>query len=204
MLSMFQPIGVVLCSGITYGLVPKYSCGDGANGKPLPACSKVASGEACCTKMSNMGWRYTLIVLGAICLAIFFLRFVVFDFQESPKFLLYRGHDEKAVAVLHKIAKFNHRESGITIEAFEALNSEDASMAHTDTATPTLGAGATQLKATFGEKLKMELQRYKLLFSNFNMARLTILIWLTYMFDYWGFSIAGEVSHRAILYEQQR
>lgn len=136
-----------------------------------------------------MGWRYTLLCLGAICLAIFFLRFVVFRFQESPKFLLYRGKDEKAVKVLQHIAKFNGRECSISLETFEALNGEETSMASRDTTVPILNA--TQMKKTWAERVKIELTRYKLLFSSFDIARLTILIWITYAFDYWGFSIAG-------------
>ena len=136
-----------------------------------------------------MGWRYTLLCLGAICLAIFFLRFVVFRFQESPKFLIYRGRDEKAVVVLQKIAKFNGRESSITLEIFEALTNEHASTANMD---PVLTA--TEVTSTWIEQVKTELKRCRILFSTFSIARLTILVWITYIFDYWGFSIAGENS----------
>ncbi|KAL8831759.1 MAG: hypothetical protein Q9191_000687 [Dirinaria sp. TL-2023a] len=151
----------------------------------------VSPGEPCCTKASNMGWRYTLFTLGAICLFVFFLRFVVFRFQESPKYLLYRGKDEKAVQVMHHIAKFNGRESAITMEAFAALTDEDSSIGSRDTGTPILGAGPKQLKTSFGDKVKLEFSRYKILFSSATMTRLTILVWITYVFDYWGFSVAG-------------
>lgn len=180
-------------------VIPKYSCGDGANGKPLPSCNGNPAGVPCCTKASNFGWRYTTLCLGAICLFIFFLRFVVFRFQESPKYLLYRGKDAKAVKVLQHIAKFNGRESSITLETFDALTNEEASMASRDTGTPILGDGVKQLKATWGEKIKLEFVRYKLLFANFNMARLTILVWITYIFDYWGFSIAGGFLPKILL-----
>lgn len=194
LLSIFQPIGVVLASGIAYGFVPKYACGTGglgADGELLKACSQVAEGEACCDKASNMGWRYLMFTLGAICLFIFFLRFVVFRFQESPKFLLYRGKDEKAVQVLHHVAKFNGRQCGLTMEVFAALTDEDSSLASAASGEPVLGGGAKQLESSFAEKVKKELARYKLLFANPLIARLTILVWVTYMFDYWGFSIAG-------------
>lgn len=190
MLSIFQPLGVVICSGIAYGLVPKYSCA-----VDLKACNQVAAGAPCCTKAMNMGWRYTLFTLGAICLFIFFLRFVVFRFQESPKFLLYRGKDEKAVQVLQHIAKFNGRQSTITIETLNALTDEDSSVGSRNTGTPILGAGAKQVKRSMGEKIKLELARYKMLFATSTMARLTILVWITYIFDYWGFSVAGKPSH---------
>ena len=137
-----------------------------------------------------MGWRYTLLCLGAICLAIFFLRFVVFRFQESPKFLLYRGRDDKAVEVLRKIAKFNGRESSITLETFEVLTTEHASTSYRDADMTTSDAA---MDKSMGTMIKNELLRCKILFSSFSLARLTILVWITYIFDYWGFSIAGEL-----------
>ncbi|KAL9017817.1 MAG: hypothetical protein Q9185_004832 [Variospora sp. 1 TL-2023] len=202
LLSIFQPIGVVVASGIAYGFVPKYACGTGglgADGELLKACSQVAEGEACCDKASNMGWRYLMFTLGAICLFIFFLRFVVFRFQESPKFLLYRGKDEKAVQVLHHVAKFNGRQCGLTMEVFAALADEDSSIASAASGEPVLGGGAQQLESSFAEKVKKELARYKLLFANPLIARLTILVWVTYMFDYWGFSIAGSLLPQILL-----
>ena len=137
-----------------------------------------------------MGWRYTLFTLGAITLLAFFLRFIVFRFQESPKYLLYRGRDDKAVQVLHNVAKFNGRESAITIDIFNALTDEDASMRSRESGRPILGAGANQVKSSLSHKVKLELSRYKLLFANATMTRLTILVWITYIFDYWGFSVA--------------
>jgi len=43
-----------------------------------------------------------------------------------------------------------------------------------------------------GEKIKLEFVRYKMLFATSTMTRLTILVWITYVFDYWGFSVAGK------------
>ncbi len=191
MLSVFQPLGVVLASGLAYGLIPRYSCGNGQDGKPLPACSKVASGEPCCKKASNMGWRYLLLTISAICLAIFFLRFVVFHFQESPKFLLFRGHDERAVEVLHNIARFNERESSISMDVFAALTDDDPSSGERLSDSPVLGADTKHIRRSLARKMKVELRRYQIFFSTVEMARLTILVWITYAFDYWGFSIAG-------------
>ncbi|KAF2010149.1 MFS general substrate transporter [Aaosphaeria arxii CBS 175.79] len=189
LLSIFQPIGVVICSVIAYGFIPNYSCAPNfSEPNSLPACSKAQPGQDCCTKASNMGWRYLLFCLGAITLFVFFLRFVVFRFQESPKFLVYRGRDEKAVQVLQYVAKMNKRACNITLEDFEALEKEHNSLA---SSTPVLGGGAKQLQATWSEKIKLELVRFKILFSSPQMARLTILVWLTYICDYWGFTVAG-------------
>jgi MFS family permease len=118
LLSMWQPIGVVVASAIAYGTAAKYRC-DVA----LPACSAVGTGEACCTISSNMGWRYEVIVIGAMTLAVFFARYFVFTFHESPKFLLGRGRYQDAIDVLHKIAKFNGApEPTLTVEDFLAVD----------------------------------------------------------------------------------
>lgn len=194
MLSVFQPLGVVLASALAYALIPRYSCGNGLDGKPLPACTKVATGEACCTKASNMGWRYLLLIIGAICLAVFFMRFVVFRFQESPKFLLFRGHDERAVQVLHNIARFNKCESNVSMDIFAALTDDDSSSGRRAIDSLALGAETKEVKKPLARKVKVELRRYRVLFSTAKMARLTILVWIIYIFDYWGFSIAGETS----------
>jgi len=147
-----------------------------------------------------MGWRYLLFTIGGITLGVFFLRFVVFRFQESPKYLLYRGQDEKAIQVLHNIAKFNKRESTITTEVFAALTDEDSSMGSAGSShKPILGGGSKQVNSSFADKVKLELARYKLLFASATMARLTILVWIIYAFDYWGFSVAGMLSYRSPL-----
>ncbi|KAI9677053.1 MAG: hypothetical protein M1817_006892 [Caeruleum heppii] len=186
-LSVFQPIGVVICSAIAYGFIPNYSCA-----AELQSCN-TTPGEACCGRSNNMGWRYLLFTLGAITLFVFFARFVLFRFQESPKFLLYRGRDDEVIRVLQKVAAFNKRECTLTLEQFEELESNDASResSGTGSAQPVLGGGFEKTRATTKQKFKMELSRYKMLFATSTMIRLTILTWITYAFDYWGFTIAG-------------
>ncbi|KAF2129331.1 MFS general substrate transporter [Dothidotthia symphoricarpi CBS 119687] len=189
LLSIFQPLGVVICSVIAYGFIPNFSCSPNfSEENPLPSCHGVAAGVACCTKASNMGWRYLLFTLGGITLFIFFLRFVVFRFQESPKFLLYRGKDAKAIQVLHNVAKYNKRTCTLTLATLESLEREFDS---TTSGEPMLGGGAKLLKTTWSQKLKLEADRFKILFANKQMARLTILVWLTYICDAWGFTVAG-------------
>ncbi|KAH3906802.1 hypothetical protein HBI56_063260 [Parastagonospora nodorum] len=199
LLSIFQPIGVVICSAIAYGFIPNYSCSPNfSEPDHLPSCHGVGPGVACCTKESNMGWRYLLFTLGGITLLVFFLRFVIFNFQESPKFLLYRGNDAKAIEVLHNVAKFNKTACTLTLEHLEALEREYDSI-HSNK--PMLGGGAKQLQTTWSESLQLEGDRFKILFSNFQMARLTILVWLTYIFDYWGFTVAGSFLPQILAYK---
>ena len=85
LLSIFQPIGVVITAALAYAFIPSNSCKpDFTTDDPLPSCRLVSPGTPCCSKSKNMGYRYLLYTLGAITLFVFFLRFVVFRFQESP------------------------------------------------------------------------------------------------------------------------
>ena len=60
-------------------------------------------------------------------MGVLLLRSVVFRFKESPKYLVYRGHDEKAIRVLEHVAEVNGRVCELTLADFEALDLEDAS-----------------------------------------------------------------------------
>lgn len=130
-----------------------------------------------------MGWRYLTFTIGGITLGVFLLRFVVFHFEESPKYLVSRGKDAKAIEVLHRIAKFNKQECTLTLEAFEELANERDSA---EDESALIGGGARQLNAPLSKQIKAGLARYALLFNSFAMARLTVLVWLTYICDFWG------------------
>lgn len=201
LLSIFQPIGVIVCSAIAYGFIPNYICEpDFTSADRLPSC-RIGSfygitepGQPCCRKQDNMGWRYLMYTLGGVTLLVFFLRFVVFTMYESPKFLVYRGKDAKAADVLQKISRVNKRVCSVTLESFEALERDHNSMhSARSRGGAVLGSGAMQQKATMGEKLRLELSRYGMLFAGWQMTRLTILTWLTYICDFWGFTVAGKL-----------
>jgi hypothetical protein len=68
-----------------------------------------------CTRANNMGWRYLVFTLGGLTLILWFVRFFVFRFHESPRYLIGKGRDEEAVEVIHKIAKFNGRAERCTL-----------------------------------------------------------------------------------------
>ncbi|KAJ9644448.1 hypothetical protein H2201_007822 [Coniosporium apollinis] len=199
LLSIFQPIGVIVCSAIAYGFIPNYICEpDFTSADRLPSC-RVGSfygitepGQPCCRKQDNMGWRYLMYTLGGVTLLVFFLRFVVFTMYESPKFLVYRGKDAKAADVLQKISRVNKTVCSVTLESFEALEREHNSKhGLRSSGVAVLGSGTMQQKASLGEKLRLELSRYGMLFAGWQMTRLTILTWLTYICDFWGFTVAG-------------
>ncbi|KAJ6438770.1 membrane transporter [Purpureocillium lavendulum] len=191
-LSVFQPLGVVVCSAIAFGFIPVYSCSPNFSEKnPLPSCRTAEAGIPCCSRSDNMGWRYLLYTLGGLSLLVFFLRFFVFSFRETPKYLIYKGHDAEAIATMQHMAKINRQQCRLTVDDFEAL-AKNHEANHSDTSSGLL------LTEQSGErpskrhgKLQKELDRYKMLFDGFQMTRLTILTWLTYIFDFWGFTVAG-------------
>jgi hypothetical protein len=61
-----------------------------------------------------MGWRYLVLTLGALTLVMFICRFFLFHLFESPMFLLSRGRQAEAVAVVHGIAYHNKSQTWLT------------------------------------------------------------------------------------------
>jgi len=172
---MWQPIGVVAASGIAYGTAAKWRCD-----VELPSCKAVGPGEACCTVASNMGWRYEVIVLGCMTLVIFFLRFFVFTFYESPKFLLSRGKEAEAIEVLHKIAKFNKAPPPtLTLEMFAALDEMDPNKPEVVSATGPMSRKDTARKV--GKGFVKEFARLKGIFTNRLQLFIFVLLAIAYM-----------------------
>lgn len=131
-----------------------------------------------------MGWRYTMITLGAITIFVFISRFVLFRFQESPKYLLYRGKDERAVKSLQYIANYNKVPCNITLESFTQLDEDDASISSNNSESRiVLGSGDKLQDLSLWDKFKLELVRLRVLFGTPPMAWLTVCIWIIYMFD---------------------
>lgn len=192
LLSIFQPIGVVCTCIIAYLFVPSNSCEPNFSmDDALPSCNVVGSGEACCRSEDNMGWRYVLYMIGAINILVFVARFAVFNIRESPKFLLNRGRDDKAIEVLQSVADMNKRKCGLTIDDFQTADSECESISGS--------SRQSLLDARYWKQEgKKEISRYKQLFQDKQMARVTMLIWLTYIFDFWGFTLAGHYFPKII------
>ncbi|WVR03640.1 hypothetical protein IAU60_000635 [Kwoniella sp. DSM 27419] len=186
LLSMWQPIGVVVASAIAYGTAAKYRCDPTLLGCHDP---KLVPGAACCTVSSNMGWRYEVIILGGMTLLVFFLRFFVFNFHESPKFLLSRGREAEAIEVLHKIAQFNRAPAPtLTLAHFAEIDNGASEYSGDRTVQPE-GRKMTfkRVLVGFGQGIK----NLKGLFKNKLQAMIFGLLALAYMGDYWSFNLAG-------------
>ena len=187
-LSIFQPLGVLVCSGIAYGFIPKFACDSAQT----------------CTRSNNMGWRYTLYTLGCITWLIFVARFFIFSFRESPQYLLARGKDAKALKIIQQILKTNKSKMEPLFTQADFSEAARRIAAHQgreyvgneDEEHEGLHAGGKKLsrwektKESAKEMVALFLNA-KTLFRNRTMARVTVIIWLTFIADFWGFTLAG-------------
>ncbi|CCG84278.1 protein of unknown function [Taphrina deformans PYCC 5710] len=191
-MSIFQPIGSILSTLIAWALIPRFSCPP-----KLPSCRTILRPEetTCCSRQLNYGWRYMFFTISAITLFIFGIRFIAFTMLESPAFLLSHGRDEEAVEVLHTIAKRNETVTRLTIEHITAQNERDATPSSSANGPPDRGFIALmQSKLT-----KFDIGHLTLLFKNTTTTRLTILTWLIYSADFWGFTLAGVFLPKILL-----
>ena len=85
--------------------MPNYSCADAAT----------------CTYDNNQGWRYVWYTSGAFVFVLSILRVTVVRLEETPKFLVAEGKDEKVVAVLQRIAAKYQRPCSLTVEQLTGL-----------------------------------------------------------------------------------
>jgi MFS family permease len=70
---------------------------------------------------ADQGWRYFVRTIGIITFVMFLVRFFLFHMFESPKYLLSRGRQAEAVAVVQGIASRNGRKTWLTEEILDAV-----------------------------------------------------------------------------------
>lgn len=86
---------------------------------------------------AEIGWRYFVLAIGIITLVMFAIRFFIFHLFESPKFLLSRGRQAEAVAVIHGLAHRNGAKTWLTEDILDAAVEEQD-----DGTTTTSGGGS--------------------------------------------------------------
>ncbi|KAF2212321.1 hypothetical protein CERZMDRAFT_41686 [Cercospora zeae-maydis SCOH1-5] len=142
MLSIFWPIGQLVSSLLGWVFIVNYS--------------------------DKWGWRYLILTCGAITMFMFICRFFFFHLFESPKFLLSRGRQAEAVAVVRGIAKFNKTKTWLSEDVLNEIGG------HPDQ--------VPDAKLTNVEIVKRKLnsfsgERIKPLFRGHKLAISTVLIW---------------------------
>ncbi|KIM38486.1 hypothetical protein M413DRAFT_30036 [Hebeloma cylindrosporum] len=109
-LSIWWALGQLIGSLIAWPLIGAFSC-------PTTSESTFSGNVFLCPRSSNMGWRYFLFTMGSLTLLMWGIRFFFFTLYESPKYLMGKGEDDEAVAVLRKVAKFNGKEGNVKLTA---------------------------------------------------------------------------------------
>ncbi|KAL2864284.1 MFS transporter [Aspergillus lucknowensis] len=97
-------VGQLIVGLFAWAFMPNYSCADAAS----------------CTRDNNQGWRYVWYTSGAFVFVLSILRVTVVRLEETPKFLVGEGKDEKVVSVLQNIARKYNRPCSLTVEQLEA------------------------------------------------------------------------------------
>lgn len=143
LLSVWWPIGQLVASMIAWGFM----------GGNYPV---------------NLGWRYFVYTMGAITFVMFLGRFVIFHLYESPKFLLSRGRQAEAVAVVHGMAYKNKATTWLTEDILNQIGGDQAAKDSTKLSTSQIIK--TKLSAFSGDRIKP-------LFRTKQLGLTTALLW---------------------------
>ena len=162
-LSIFWALAQLLATLIAWPLLGYHTCGEK---------------ETNCTKSKNFGWRYFMIAMGLIALAMFALRFIAFTLYESPKYLMGKGREEEAVAVVHKIAAKNRKTSTLMVDQLTAYNDRLG------------GQQGTDARAALARRLeKVNLTHIRSLFASRKLGIATVLLTIVWAFIGLGFPL---------------
>lgn len=185
LLSVFWSLGQLLSSLVGWGFISKYNCTRDDNG--FTSCVNYTSRH---WMAGNEGWRYLVFTIGAFTLVCFFLRFVVFQIPESPKFLLSRGRDAEAVEAMKRFATLCGRplpDDMLSVGILRSAAGQDGLMdeqATTATVPPRQPGLVGKVKhsiavTTFNARSlsKPSLAHIKPLFASFSMGYTTAVIW---------------------------
>ncbi|TFK98919.1 MFS general substrate transporter [Pterulicium gracile] len=154
LLSAFWALGQLIASAMAWGFIGNYSC---------PAGTAVGD----CAMGDNMGWRYLFYTLGGLTFLVFVFRFLIFDLEESSKFLIAKGRDKEAIEVLQRIAKKNGRTISLTLEQFQEIE-------------PTGDKSPSMFKVLKGIISKASLSHFTPLFHTRRLAintTITMMLW---------------------------
>lgn len=121
---------------------------------------------------ANEGWRYFTHTLGGITFAMFLGRFVLFHLYESPKYLLSRGHQSQAVAVVHGMAYKNKTTTWLTEDILNEIGGDST----------TVKSAALSTTEIVRRKLSsFSAERIGPLFQTRQLGTTTLLLWTAWL-----------------------
>ncbi|PWY69071.1 Clavaminate synthase-like protein [Aspergillus heteromorphus CBS 117.55] len=164
-LSAWWNLGQLIVSLLAWVFLANFSC-------------PTDSTPATCHRSENMGWRYTLITLGALSLAFTFIRVFVFKLPETPRYLLSKGQDQAAVDAVNYVARQNGKPEPLSIGMFQEI---DARLGLAAGESPTQGTGLST-KEILKENMKdFRSTHYQALFATRKLGIHTAMIWFIWL-----------------------
>ncbi len=118
-----------------------------------------------------MGWRYFILTIAAFTFVMFIIRFFLFHLYESPKYLLSRGRQDEAIAVVHGIAHKNKAKTWLTSEILDKVGGNSEVVKEEKL------SNADIIKRSLG---KFSTDRIGPLFRGKRLAIATVLLWFTW------------------------
>lgn len=125
-----------------------------------------------------------MITLGAMAIAFGLIRIFIFKIPESPRYLLSKGRDDKAVEAVNYIARFNKKPETLIIEMFLAIDRKFEPPFDPNNI-PFRKCGLTPIPIDF-ETTKLKLRSYtsfsyRKLFTGRKMIQHTTMIFLVWL-----------------------
>lgn len=118
------------------------------------------------------GWRYFVYTMGALTFSMFLARFLLFHLYESPKFLLSRGRQAEAVAVVHGMAHKNKTTTWLTEEILNEIGGHPEEK----------GTSTLSTKEIVRRKISsFSGDRIKPLFATRELGQTTALLWFCWV-----------------------
>lgn len=124
----------------------------------------------------EQGWRYFIVTIGVATFAMFIVRFFIFHLLESPKFLLNKGRQAEAVAVIHGLAYRNGTRTWLTSDILDEVAAEEFQRAERSSVPQQFASPSG--KGFLLSKLKgLSADSVRPLFQNKTLGLATGLIW---------------------------
>ncbi|GKT90652.1 sugar transporter [Colletotrichum tofieldiae] len=130
------------------------------------------------------GWRRFVLTIGLITFFMFVVRFFVFRLFESPKFLLSKGRQSEAIAVVHGIASRNGAKTWLTEEVLDAVvdgvvDDDEQERSRSSRASMLHGSGGTT--NVLRERMKaFSADRLRPLFKTRTLGLATVIVWFVW------------------------
>lgn len=130
---------------------------------------------------ADKGWRLFVLAIGLITFGMFCLRFFIFHLFESPKYLLSRGRQSEAVAVVHGLAFRNGAKTWLSEAVLDAVVDSDDGGEEIARRRGHAAVSALSTKGVIKAKLdEFSGARIRPLFSSRKLGLATALVWFTW------------------------